>query len=390
MMTDRCPTDASVRTVLLPLDGSERAETAIEIAQTLATRAGTQVVLLRAALAQTTPESSSTSAQREVSRVVSEARQYLAAVEKRLRERRISCRSVVPYGPSADSVIANAELQQADLVIMSAHGATGPNRWNHGGVADKIVQGLSRPVLLVQGSPGKPVTGRILVPLDGSELAETILDQVSTIARCFGSGVTLLTVLTPDDPGHAFASQSCPAGRPSDSTSEARATTYLEGIAANLRERDVETRVEVIEGQPADEILRRATRADVALVAISAHGLSGIGRWVYGSVATKVLHQSTRPVLLYRSSAARPSGEHPTVIRRCHNCGRPVYRHLIAALDVCPLCGFPLRVCANCVHFDGVVCDMDNPWGGGIYAHNPCDDFDFRETSRANCAARGR
>jgi nucleotide-binding universal stress UspA family protein len=382
--------DTNTRTVLLPLDGSEVAESAIEIARRLASCLGAQIVLLRAALAQTRSESSPTSAQREVSRVVSEARQYLAAIEERLRDSRVLCRSVVPYGPPADAVIANAELQGADLVVMSAHGATGPSRWNHGGVADKIVQGLSRPVLLVQGLPVDDGTSRILLPLDGSELAETILDQVAELARCFGSGITLLTVLSPDDPCHPFSSRCTSAGLTGGSTPEARATSYLEGIAAKLRRLDVEAQVEVVAGAPADEILRRSALPDVSLVAVSAHGLSGIGRWVYGSVATKVLHQSSRPVLLYRSPASRLPSERSAISRRCHNCGRPVYRHMIAALDVCPLCGFPLRVCANCLHFDGVVCDMDNPWEGSIYAHNPCEDFAYRETSRSISAARGR
>ena len=390
MTCDRVGLPISIRTVLVPLDGSRIAESAVELVIPLARCLGAQIVLLRAALAQTTTGTSPGCAQREVSRVVADARQYLGAVEQRLRTERANCRSVVPYGPSADSVIANAELQGADLVVMSAHGTSGPSRWNHGGVADKIVQGLSRPVLLIQGQSEPAAGSRILVPLDGSELAEIVLDQVADLSRCLQRGITLLTVVSSDAASGPFRWQSGIADESGDSSPTEAAATYLREIADRLRRRGLDVVHEIREGAPPDEILRRAARDDVSLVIISAHGLSGIGRWVYGGVATKVLHQSIRPVLLFRSPEARQRSTEQSATRRCHNCGRTVYRDLIAALDVCPLCGFPLRVCVNCSHFDGVVCEMDNPWDGGIYAHNPCLDFQFRETTRAAGAVRGR
>ena len=371
--------ETTFRTLLVPLDGSPQAEAALPYATRLAACLQAELVLLRAALARTLPGVAPATAQVQV---VSEAEDYLAALEARFRAAGISCRSVVPYGAAAESIVDNASLQAASLVVMSAHGHSGPSRWTHGGVADKVVQGLGAPVLLIQGPGGAPAAeqlGSVLLPLDGSELAEALLPAVALLASRLGVGVTLLSVVPPARAAEPAGAQATQAER-WPSAGELEAAEYLQRVQEWLRGRGVEARVEVRVGNPAEAILDRSMADDVWLVVISSHGRSGVGRWVYGSVADRVLHQAERPVLLFRAPGAQTRTSQPVRARRCHNCGREVYRQTFSTSDLCPRCGFKLRACANCASYDGIVCKMDNPWSRSIYAGTPCADFVFRET----------
>ncbi len=374
--------DASFRTLLVPLDGSPQAEAALPYAARLAVSLSAELVLLRAALARTLPGVPPATAQVQV---VSEAEEYLAALESRFRAAGIPCRSVVPYGAPAESIVDNAALQAASLVVMSAHGHSGPGRWMHGGVADKVVHGLGVPVLLIQG-PGQPLAGEragdILLPLDGSELAEALLPGVAVLASRLGVGVVLLAVV-PAGP------LCCPVDRP-EAAGEVEAGEYLLRVREWLAARGVTARVEVRVGLPAEEILDRSGGGDVGLVAISSHGRSGVGRWVYGSVVDKVLQHAERPVLLFRAPGAQPRASQPVRAKRCHNCGREIYRQTFSPADLCPRCGFNLRACANCASYDGVVCGMGNPWSRSIQAGTPCADFAFRETVLAEPGSAGK
>jgi nucleotide-binding universal stress UspA family protein/predicted RNA-binding Zn-ribbon protein involved in translation (DUF1610 family) len=204
---------------------------------------------------------------------------------------------------------------------------------------------------------------------------------VAALARGLGSGAILFVVVPPLPPGQIDQ-------RPR--TGEQEAGEYLHRVQLWLAARGQAARVEVRVGQPAEEILDRSGAADVGWVAISSHGRSGVGRWVYGSVADRVLHQAERPVLLVRPPEARHLAGEPVRARRCHNCGREVYRQTFGITDLCPLCGFNLRACANCVNYDGIVCSMANPWSRGIYAGTPCADFEFRETVLAGPASLGK
>lgn len=358
------------RTILIPLDGSVQAETALPLARDLARALDAELVLLRAALARTADGVSPGSAQVQV---VTEAEEYLARHEVALRSFGVRCRSVVPYGPAAESIVDNADLQRADLVVMSAHGGSGTSRWAHGGVADKVVGGLAAPVLLVQGETANTdQPGVIVLPLDGSDLAEALVPSAAETARAIGWSVRLLSVV------------------PDEEHEVAEAQRYLQRVAAWLIERGIPTTTQVRSGSPAEVIVENSSLGGSrGLIAISTHGRSGIGRWAYGSVADRVIHQATGPLLLFRAPNARSVGSALVWARRCHNCGREVYRLTLGSEDTCPRCGYDLRVCANCGYYDGIVCQMENPWSRGIHAGTPCADFSFRAKAWSGAAPSG-
>jgi len=140
---------------------------------------------------------------------------------------------------------------------------------------------------------------RILVPLDGSALAERILPHVEAIAKTSGAEVLLLRTT---DPRHgAIAAEAPTEARKWLDTDQAQAANYLEGVAKPLKDVGITTKLEVLVGEPAVEILMAAEKENVDLIAMMSHGATGFNHFDRGSIAEKVLKGSTRPVLMVRA-----------------------------------------------------------------------------------------
>ena len=140
---------------------------------------------------------------------------------------------------------------------------------------------------------------RILVPLDGSELAERILPHVEAIAKATGAEVFLLRMT---DPRHGeIAAEAATEARKWLEADQSQATKYLEGVAKRLQDAGITTKLEVLVGAPAVEILTAAEKENADLIAMMSHGATGFNHFDRGSVAEKVLKGSTRPVLLVRA-----------------------------------------------------------------------------------------
>lgn len=139
---------------------------------------------------------------------------------------------------------------------------------------------------------------RILTTLDQSDLAEKALPHAVAIAKAFGAEVHLLSVVPVVDPEAMHA-----AGVAVDWEAQLqRAREYLAGIRKRLLSDGVEAEWDVCQGDIAEEILRYCDQQDCSLIVMSTHGRSGLGRWVYGSIADRVLRHAAVPVLLVRAS----------------------------------------------------------------------------------------
>lgn len=150
---------------------------------------------------------------------------------------------------------------------------------------------------------------KIVVPLDGSTFAEQALSHAQAIGSPSGTEIHLLSVapLLEDQglavvdlyPIYVYRDYLV------DQTQETHRIRgelqdYLNQVAARLQAADFRVRISIRFGQPADEILAYAQEQGCDLIVMSTHGRSGVGRWVYGSVADKVLRGSTIPILLVR------------------------------------------------------------------------------------------
>jgi nucleotide-binding universal stress UspA family protein len=147
---------------------------------------------------------------------------------------------------------------------------------------------------------------KILVPLDGSKLAECALPYAEELARgCQSEEVILVSVTeavtgyrTFDDPSQPleqrFVSEA--AGK-----EEAQAQKYLARIAKGLKEQGIKVVTEVLIGHPAEEITIYAKHPGCDIIIMSSHGRTGPSRWTHGSVANKVLMASPVPVMIIRA-----------------------------------------------------------------------------------------
>jgi nucleotide-binding universal stress UspA family protein len=172
---------------------------------------------------------------------------------------------------------------------------------------------------------------RILVPLDRSKLAEIVLPHAVAYARanksCGPWALTLLRVAVLPGPLSSTAWGVAPATNISEGWDEELndESRYLETVAGRIRSEGIEVQIELLEDEPASGIISYVEQhPDVSLIAMSTHGRSGLSRWVFGSVAEKVLHASPVPLLLVRPKP----GEELSLDFQV-----PKYRSLLVALD---------------------------------------------------------
>ena len=144
---------------------------------------------------------------------------------------------------------------------------------------------------------------RVLVPLDGSPLAEAIVPFLSEIAGPLDMSIVLLRVLEPvpaavaEGARHTFIDVS--------ETRRQDAMTYLASVASSLQARGIRTTLEVRSGRPDREVVEAARDLKADLIAMSTHGRSGVGRLLFGSVAEQVLRHADVPLFIMRQTSAQ-------------------------------------------------------------------------------------
>jgi len=139
---------------------------------------------------------------------------------------------------------------------------------------------------------------KILVPLDGSKLAERAVEQAEKIAKALGHEVILFQVIRNPLASAPEAGPETEERATLDTIDNANA--YLKSIASGLEKEGIKTRVEIGEGPPYAGILGMAHREDVDFIIMSTHGRTGLTRALMGSVAEKVVYTTKRPVMLVK------------------------------------------------------------------------------------------
>ena len=300
--------------VLLPLDGSELAEGALYYAKGIAGRFGLEVILLHVA---GKGEAEALPLHRAYMDQVSERfRRELSEVGEKAGGRAVVVKGEVAVGYPAEEILRYAAEKEADLILMATHGRSGVRRWVLGSVADKVLRSAALPVLLIRAGMSKDVayetwsSPKMLVPLDGSELAELVLPHVEALASAKDGAaeVVLAGICEPLVlPPATTPETSVNWGTAADeylAKSKKSAEKYLSRVQKGLIDAGLKVTLEVLEGDPAAVIVDYASRKQVNLIVMATHGRSGIGRWAYGSVAQKVLHGGSSPILLVRPPAA--------------------------------------------------------------------------------------
>jgi nucleotide-binding universal stress UspA family protein len=147
---------------------------------------------------------------------------------------------------------------------------------------------------------------KILVPLDGSELAESVLPHVESLATCSPGAEVMLVSVTESVSGfRVIDDASQPSGErlipEAVGKEERQARKYLDRIAKPLAAKGIKVLTEVLLGKPADEITLFAVNEGCDLIIMASHGRSGPSRWTHGSVAEKVFRSNCAPILMVRA-----------------------------------------------------------------------------------------
>jgi nucleotide-binding universal stress UspA family protein len=152
---------------------------------------------------------------------------------------------------------------------------------------------------------------KILVPLDGSKLAECALPNAEELAKGCGPAEVILVSVTErvqgyrvlEDPGQPLGQQLVPEAY---GKKEKQAQRYLDRIAKTMAAKGINVSTEVLLWKPAEAIVGYAKQSGCDLIVMASHGRSGPSRWAYGSVADKVFRASCVPVLMVRAPGCIP------------------------------------------------------------------------------------
>ncbi|HET6443092.1 MAG TPA: universal stress protein [candidate division Zixibacteria bacterium] len=279
----------SFKRILVPLDGSKLAERALVPALALAGAMSAKLFFIRVVI----PLSLNLDPKfyQHIIEVRQDgAKRYLRSIQPRFSSTLVDIETQVVVGRAARSIINFAQEKEIDLIVMSSHGRSGVNRWIYGGVADKVLHNapcakvIIHPQVIVENYSIK----RIFVPLDGSSIAEQALEPALALAEAVSAELILHQVTTapqiyvktlPGWPGFDVVQDAA----------EQEASSYLQCVQSAMADSPVPSAFRVTTGPAAEGIIDIADRQKVDLIVMCSLGCSGIERWVFGSVAEKVL-----------------------------------------------------------------------------------------------------
>jgi nucleotide-binding universal stress UspA family protein len=295
------------RQMLIPLDGSNVSEQVLPYARLLAHNLNLPVELLAVVDAVGLAACLSPDDKRNVESFIAHTTRDSAALLERLGKTfsEVSVKCGVEKGRPGDVIIEKAGADSGTLIAMATHGRSGIDRWLLGSVAEKVLHATRNPLLLVRAgnsaeSAGEATLKRLIVPLDGSPLAEKALPHAVAVAKAMNLEMVLFRayrlrqiISTYDD--------DIPDWNKIEAVSRGRAVSYLERKARELKEYGSANISPIVRvGEPAEQIIDLAERTANSLVVICSHGRTGVGRWLLGSVTERVTRHSTGPVLIIR------------------------------------------------------------------------------------------
>ena len=306
--------------ILVPVDGSSLSEQVLPYVQQLGLGLSIPVTLMT--VVEPSPPSiglhlgPSSQEQDTVRHRADHAVAYLDSLADAFRADGVAVSTLTPSGAPAQEIVREAERETDTLIAMSGHGRSGVARWWLGSIADRVLHTTDSPLLLIRFHDDERSThaqgfSRVVVPVDGSPLAEEILPHIVHITKGLGLAIDLVRVV------HSWNEYLAMAAPPQNYDSAAleeafrynteEASRYLDRVREDLLQQGVGlVETHCLRGDPAASIIDVATETADRLVAMTTHGRSGMGRWVLGSVADRVVRNSGDPVLVVRAGERRP------------------------------------------------------------------------------------
>jgi nucleotide-binding universal stress UspA family protein len=315
--------------IMVPLDGSERAERALPVAARIARAGNGSILLLRVATPDVTIGGALAPAAESIKAEQEAALSYLREIGQRPELRGVSVSTAVKQdAPVASAILAEAQASACDLIILCSHGRTGLARWALGSTVHKAIHHSPVPILVLRSDgPGtahplpdaeRPLCA--LVPLDGSPLAEAALVPAARLAAALSApapGILhVFEVLHPDFGGIDFIGERGELmlmDRATHDAIQAEAHRYLSAIAERCKEGELAPPGLHVTWSLHEDRDVAATICQVAesgeqtgdsegnwhdVICMATHGRSGLQRWVLGSITERVLHAARVPLLI--------------------------------------------------------------------------------------------
>jgi len=290
--------------VLVPLDGSKLAEAPLSHLSSL--RALGEVELTLLSVVEENPDAADLRSNEAIDREQNLLRSYINDVANDISSHLdLPAEARIAYGKPAECILDIAKEMQPDLIVISTHGRSGPARWRLGSVADKVIRGAPCNLMVMGKEASQTATWfaeivepfqTVLVPLDGSDLAEQAIPVAQLFADRYNSVLHFVRVVT--IPVYGDISD---VGVPSlIDVMQDNATKYLDVIASRdgMPEKTVQ---KVVVGSPASALLDYIEDNHIGLVVMTTHGRSGISRTALGSVTDRLL-SSNAPVLVVKAA----------------------------------------------------------------------------------------
>jgi len=307
-----------VRTILVPLDGSETGERALPWARAVA-GSDARIILMEVTPIASTIRSfsgqviGSAATIQEGFRQMAEQQLVDAADRWFGRDDKVS--TVIAQGDPGEQILATVENENVDLIVMSSHGRGAIGRFVSGSVADRVVRHAPVPVMII-GPEGAIATDavieRIIAPIEDTELSRAAVPIAAALSQRTGAPVTVVHVVVPATDYAITYPGAIGTIPPSvfDGAFEqmvADANTLVQQIVASLREDGIEATGEVYSGPPATTILSELRPGDV--IVLSSHARQGLARWAIGSTSMKLIRNGQAPVVVVtRESIERVRG----------------------------------------------------------------------------------
>jgi len=291
--------------ILVPLDGSELAEVSLPYAEELAAKLGSGITLIYMSRSEKDP---SFSRRKEyLDKVIDSTKDEMKKLLNKPEEEETKIESAVLVGHAAEEIVKYADKEDMGLIVIATHGRSGIKQWAMGSVASKIITATRRPIMLIRAKEASPdirekgTINKLLLPMDGSKESESIVPHALEIATNFKSEVVLFQAISlayPTYTADAFAYVTY-SDQQMDAM-KASALDYLDRIGSSFTEKSIEVKSDVRFGSTADEVINYADEIGADLVAMTTHGRSGIGRWLFGSTTVRVMKGGNTNLLLVR------------------------------------------------------------------------------------------
>jgi nucleotide-binding universal stress UspA family protein len=297
--------------MLVPLDGSETAEVVIPYAKEIASRLGTEVILLH--ISSPGMKEFQPMIRTYVEHAADKIQSVAAIPQQGPPAKPLKIHGELVVGYPEDEILRYIDERAIDLLIMARHGRSGRKRWTIGSVAERVLRSTRIPALLVPaGVPGQVPfdqwpTRSLIVPLDGSELAEAVLPHAQTLAEVAAAQVVLLRACEPPSMPTYYSPELSEIplhwgqyAQQETTRCKEVSTQYLANVEKRFRSANIGVRSEILVGKAADEIVSYTGKSPYSMIVMATHGRSGVSRLVYGSVALSILVGVANPILLIK------------------------------------------------------------------------------------------